>query len=112
MSINRFSKPALQNLAKLMKSEQTHKYAVFLICNQLRKNSVYLEGELVHTQFNEPLEGIIMLSYVIDKIIFTSLGNSDPTEFAFDINSLVETYSYLFELELTNSSAMSSALEG
>ena len=110
--MKRFSKPALQGLAKLMECENTHKFAVFLICNQLRKNSVYLEGELVHTEFNEPLEGVFMLPYVIDKIIFSSLGNSDPSEFAFDTNSLVKNYSYLFELELTNPSAMSSALEG
>ena len=108
--MKRFSRPALVNLAKYMSQEETHKFAVFLICEQLRKNSIYLNETVVHTEFCAPLEGVNMLAYVIDKLVYESLGTSDPAEMAFDTDELVSKFGSLFELELTNCDALCAAL--
>ena len=108
--MKRFSRPALINVAKYMSDEKTEKFAVFLICEQLRKNSIYLNETVVHTEFCAPLDGVNMLAYVIDKLIYESLGSAEPVEMAFNTDELVSKFGSLFELELTNCDALCAAL--
>ena len=116
--MKRFSKQALTKLEIYMSNESTHKYAVFLLCDQLLKSGVYLDGDLIYTDFGTPLHGFEFLSYVIDKLIFESLGDLDPVKVSFSTVGLVTTFTTLFELELqsaldvsSEAEAMSSALE-
>ena len=116
--MKRFSKQALTKLEIYMSNEDTHKHAVFLLCDQLLKSGVYLDGEEIYTDFGTPLHGFEILSYVIDKLIFESLGDFEPFVFgSVSTVALVSTFSSLFEHELQSTEvsceaeAMSSALE-
>jgi hypothetical protein len=88
------------------------KFAVFLICQHLRSDSVQIIDDQIHTDFLEPISfSTEHLVYLIDKYIFASLGKSDPSEFRIQTADLVAEYLYTFELELTGSESLADALE-